>query len=129
MLDKDETAIRDINIGYQNSLAIKKEVSSWEKLYWTPKKKPAGIGEKNVTLGLPRLIELVDARKKPTTPSMEIYLDKKVAESKEAATNIARNILQTTIAHVADSSTDYSTEIKLKLNKTKIPLSPGTSHS
>ena len=47
LLDKDETAIRDINIGYQNSLAIKKEVSSWEKLYWTPKKKPAGIGEKN----------------------------------------------------------------------------------
>ena len=47
LLDKDETEIRDINIGYQNSLAIKKEVSSWEKLYWTPKKKPAGIGEKN----------------------------------------------------------------------------------
>ena len=47
LLDKDETAIRDINIGYQNSLAIKKDISSWEKLYWTPKKKPAGIGEKN----------------------------------------------------------------------------------
>ena len=47
MLDKDETAIRDINIGYQNSLAIKKEVPKWDRLYWTPKKKPAGIGEKN----------------------------------------------------------------------------------
>ena len=80
----------------------------------------AGIGEKNVTLGLPRLIELVDARKKPTTPSMEIYLDKDVAQSKEDATNIARNILQTTIAHIADAETDYSTEIKLKMNKTKM---------
>ena len=47
LLDKDETAIRDINIGYQNSLAIKKEVPKWDRLYWTPKKKPAGIGEKN----------------------------------------------------------------------------------
>ena len=47
LLDKDETAIRDINIGYKNSLTIKKEVSSWTKLYWTPKKKPAGISAKN----------------------------------------------------------------------------------
>jgi len=47
LLDKDETAIRDINIGYQNSLAISKEVKTWTRLYWTPKKKPAGIGGKN----------------------------------------------------------------------------------
>jgi len=47
LLDKDETAIRDINIGYQNSLAIKKETPKWNKLYWTPRGKPAGIGGKN----------------------------------------------------------------------------------
>ena len=47
LLDKDETAIRDINIGYQNSLAIAKEVKSWDRLYWTPRAKPAGIGGKN----------------------------------------------------------------------------------
>ena len=47
LLDKDETAIRDINIGYKNSLAIKKEVPKWNKLYWTPRGKPAGIGGKN----------------------------------------------------------------------------------
>ena len=35
----------------------------------------AGVKERNVTLGLPRLIELVDARKKPVTPTMDIYLD------------------------------------------------------
>jgi DNA-directed RNA polymerase subunit A' len=35
----------------------------------------AGVKERNVTLGLPRLIELVDARKKPATPTMDIYLD------------------------------------------------------
>ena len=29
-----------------------------------------------VTQGLPRLIEIIDARKKPSTPLMEAYLDK-----------------------------------------------------
>ncbi|WP_455645245.1 DNA-directed RNA polymerase subunit A'' [Methanosphaera sp.] len=33
----------------------------------------AGVVELNVTLGLPRLIEVVDARKKIATPTMDIY--------------------------------------------------------
>ena len=33
----------------------------------------AGVVELNVTLGLPRLIEVVDARKKISTPTMDIY--------------------------------------------------------
>src|SRR5207245_6949491 len=32
----------------------------------------AGVREQNVTLGLPRLIEIVDARKIPSTPSMTL---------------------------------------------------------
>lgn len=35
----------------------------------------AGVAEMQVTQGLPRLIEILDARKKPSTPTMEIYLD------------------------------------------------------
>jgi DNA-directed RNA polymerase subunit A' len=35
----------------------------------------AGVAEMQVTQGLPRLIEILDARKIPSTPSMEIYLD------------------------------------------------------
>ena len=42
----------------------------------------AGIRERNVTLGLPRLIELVDARKKPVTPTMDIYLEESFKKSK-----------------------------------------------
>ncbi|MEM4366407.1 MAG: DNA-directed RNA polymerase subunit A'', partial [Candidatus Woesearchaeota archaeon] len=34
----------------------------------------AGVSEMNVTMGLPRLIEIFDGRKTPTTPMMEIYL-------------------------------------------------------
>jgi DNA-directed RNA polymerase subunit A' len=43
----------------------------------------AGVKERNVTLGLPRLIELVDARKKPVTPTMDIFLDKTHRVSRE----------------------------------------------
>lgn len=34
----------------------------------------AGVAEMNITMGLPRIIEILDARKDLTTPSMEIYL-------------------------------------------------------
>ncbi len=35
----------------------------------------AGVAEMQITTGLPRIIEILDARKKPSTPTMEIYLD------------------------------------------------------
>jgi DNA-directed RNA polymerase subunit A' len=77
----------------------------------------AGIRERNVTLGLPRLIELVDARKKPVTPTMDIYLEEKYKKSREKAIEVARNTLQTKIsALVANVDTDYSTQITLELS-------------
>src|SRR5674476_399389 len=36
----------------------------------------AGVAEINVTLGLPRLIEIMDARKEPSTPTMTVALSK-----------------------------------------------------
>jgi DNA-directed RNA polymerase subunit A' len=36
----------------------------------------AGVAQMQITLGLPRLIEILDARKQPSTPMMEIYLDR-----------------------------------------------------
>jgi len=81
----------------------------------------AGIAEKNVTLGLPRIIELVDARKKPATPAMDIYLDKKIKSSRESAISIARNILETSIADlVTDVETDHSTEIILEFDSERL---------
>ena len=35
----------------------------------------AGVAEINVTLGLPRLIEIMDARKEPSTPTMTVFLE------------------------------------------------------
>ena len=81
----------------------------------------AGIRERNVTLGLPRLIELVDARKKPVTPTMDIYLDEESKTSREKAIEVARNILQTTVSSViGEVETDYSTEIKLHFNPKRL---------
>ncbi len=60
----------------------------------------AGVREQNVTLGLPRLIEIVDARRMPSTPIMTIYLDKEHRASKNEATEVARAIIQTTAQDV-----------------------------
>jgi DNA-directed RNA polymerase subunit A' len=81
----------------------------------------AGIAERNVTLGLPRLIELVDARKKPVTPTMDIYLEGDAKTDQAQAVKVAKNILQTTVHDLlVDSETDYATKISLNLNDRKL---------
>jgi DNA-directed RNA polymerase subunit A' len=64
----------------------------------------AGVRERDVTLGLPRLIELLDARKEPSTPSMEIYLDEEYRQSAEKAQEIARSVIFTKLESVIDDS-------------------------
>ena len=69
----------------------------------------AGVKERNVTLGLPRLIELVDARKKPVTPTMDIYLDEEHKVSREKALQVAKEIIYTRVSDLIDKSDiDYS---------------------
>ena len=81
----------------------------------------AGIAERNVTLGLPRLIELVDARKKPVTPTMDIYLTGDSKTDQNKTVQVARNILQTTVNDlILDADTDYKTKITLNLNERKL---------
>ena len=41
----------------------------------------AGVATVNVTQGLPRVIEIVDARKVPKTPTMLVYLDENDAKA------------------------------------------------
>jgi DNA-directed RNA polymerase subunit A" len=63
----------------------------------------AGVREFNVTLGLPRLIEIVDARKRPETPIMEIYLEDDYKRDEEKAKEVARRIESTLVENVAES--------------------------
>lgn len=60
----------------------------------------AGVRELNVTLGLPRLIELVDARKIPETPIMIIYLDEEHRYDREKALEVARRIEATKLEDI-----------------------------
>ncbi|AEG17279.1 DNA-directed RNA polymerase subunit A'' [Methanobacterium paludis] len=52
----------------------------------------AGVAELNVTLGLPRLIEIVDARKKISTPTMAIYFEEEYGADEEFVRKIANRI-------------------------------------
>ncbi|MEO9321024.1 MAG: DNA-directed RNA polymerase subunit A' [Nitrososphaera sp.] len=81
----------------------------------------AGVKERNVTLGLPRLIELVDARKKPVTPTMDIYLDEAHRVSREKALEVAREVLYTQIGDLVEKSdTDYSGILTFYLSEAKL---------
>jgi DNA-directed RNA polymerase subunit A" len=66
----------------------------------------AGVAEINVTLGLPRLIEIVDARRVPSTPMMTIYVDRSLSNDVEKVKSIASNIEITTVLDLADIETD-----------------------
>lgn len=66
----------------------------------------AGVREMNVTLGLPRLIEIVDARRIPSTPSMSIYLKPEFEKSREKVEKVMREIENTTLIDVSELETD-----------------------
>jgi DNA-directed RNA polymerase subunit A' len=80
----------------------------------------AGVREQNVTLGLPRLIEIVDARRNPSTPIMTIYLDENNRKSREAAVKIARSVIFTALENLAQTVYEDTVheEIVVELNKT-----------
>jgi DNA-directed RNA polymerase subunit A' len=73
----------------------------------------AGVREQNVTLGLPRLIEIVDARKIPSTPMMIVFLDKKHRASREKAQEVATNITHTTLGDIASSIESDITKMRI----------------
>jgi len=72
----------------------------------------AGVAEMQVTSGLPRLIEIFDARRTPSTPEMEIYLDKKHNNDKDAKI-IAEKIQEIKLLDIAK-------EIKINFADKKI---------
>ena len=68
----------------------------------------AGVANINVTQGLPRLIEIVDARRVPSTPSMNIPLTGTAAEDENIAKYVASNIEMTTLLDIASVETDIT---------------------
>jgi DNA-directed RNA polymerase subunit A" len=68
----------------------------------------AGVAEINVTLGLPRLIEIVDARRVPSTPMMTVRLIGMAAEDENIARLVSSEIEMTNLLDVASIRTDIT---------------------
>ncbi len=64
----------------------------------------AGVAELNVTLGLPRLIEILDARRTPSTALMTIYLTEKLTKNRDKARAFAQEIEMTTVEDVVSQT-------------------------
>ncbi|MEK6982954.1 MAG: DNA-directed RNA polymerase subunit A'' [Nanoarchaeota archaeon] len=85
----------------------------------------AGVAEMNVTLGLPRIIEILDGRKELENPMMEIYLKKPYAAGKkiEDLKSLALQIKETSLKNISNEFTiniaDFTIEIKLDKDKMK----------
>lgn len=82
----------------------------------------AGVAELNVTLGLPRLIEIVDARKKISTPTMDIYFDEDRRNDEEFVRKLANNIGKSNLNDVlSDFNLNYAEmKVEATLDKDKI---------
>ncbi len=82
----------------------------------------AGVAEVNVTLGLPRLIEILDARKEIKTPAMEIYLDKEFRNDPVKVKKVAALIKEIKLQEVVSefSINLVKSQIELTLNKKKM---------
>ena len=78
----------------------------------------AGVAEINVTLGLPRLIEIMDARKSPSTPTMTIYLKGDFSTNRDHARDVSWQIEATRLNEFGDVSTDLvQMMITVKINR------------
>ncbi len=82
----------------------------------------AGVAEVAVNHGLPRLIELFDARKEIKTPLIDIYLDKELAKDPDKVRKLAASIKETIVEEIAsDFSINVAKlEVAIILDKQKM---------
>ena len=62
----------------------------------------SGVAEMNVTMGLPRIIEILDGRKEASTPMIEIYLKKPYSAGKDIR-KVALSIKETVFGEIVTS--------------------------
>jgi DNA-directed RNA polymerase subunit A" len=64
----------------------------------------AGVAEMNVTMGLPRIIEILDGRKEVSTPMMEIFLKKPYSKG-EGIKQLAKELKETSFEEFVNEFT------------------------
>ena len=78
----------------------------------------AGVAEIDITQGLPRLIELVDARKTPDTPTMKVHIEDEYAFDREKAHEVIWKIEATRVLALGDVSTNVADMlVRIDLNE------------
>ncbi len=78
----------------------------------------AGVAEIGVTQGLPRMIEVVDARKVPSTPMMEVHLEDDIKKDRKMAKKIGSELEVTRLIDIA--------EVDLDMSEMKVVIKPDT---
>lgn len=78
----------------------------------------AGVAEINVTLGLPRLIEIMDARREPSTPTMAVYLLDDWAFDRDRAREVSWQIEAAPLHEFGDITIDMENmQVLVLLNR------------
>ncbi|CAJ0585840.1 unnamed protein product, partial [Mesorhabditis spiculigera] len=67
----------------------------------------AGVSAKNVTLGVPRLKEIINVSKSPKTPSLTVYLTGAAAKDAEKAKDVLCKLEHTTLRKVTANTAIY----------------------
>lgn len=77
----------------------------------------AGAAQVNLTAGLPRLIEIVDARRNPKTPAMNVYLEEEY-NNEEDAKKVARKLREVKFGDLVKKDTldIMQLQVEYKLN-------------
>ena len=75
----------------------------------------AGGAQVSLTAGLPRLIEIVDARRNPKTPAMDVYLHEDY-NFKEDALNVARKLRQVVFEDLITQDTIDIMQLQVEYN-------------
>ncbi len=73
----------------------------------------AGTAGIQVTLGLPRMLEIFDARKEPRTPTMTVYMEKD-HQNVDSVKKIAENVREVKAKDVILSTTTDLTEVQIR---------------
>ncbi len=82
----------------------------------------AGVAEMNVTMGLPRIIEVLDGRSELKTPMMEIYLKPPYSKGqniKNLAMSIKQSLLEEVVSEFSVNLANLQIEIKIDSERMK----------
>ncbi len=81
----------------------------------------AGVAELAVPQGLPRFIEIVDARREPSLPVMEIHFKEEIKKDKEKVRSFAEKIEEVLLKDVAEILEDFTEKsVKVIFNLKKL---------